>query len=142
VGVHRQSHSSSIVDPFNATPRTHLVSIPCVVNAKCDTCSAIVVSFRPPRNANAMNPHNQPKRKRPYTHRAWGAHSSVRLVRALQEEGMGPLSWLFSRDLHAGEQRRGAARLSEDAAESTGAAGQQRRCLHCPSDGGYSSHGS
>jgi hypothetical protein len=64
VGVHRQSHRSSIVDPMNVTPRTHLVRIPCVVNAKCDTRSAIVVSFRPPRDANAMDPHNQPQCKR------------------------------------------------------------------------------
>jgi hypothetical protein len=40
VGVHRQSHRSSIVDPMNVTPRTHFVRIPCVVNAKCDTRSA------------------------------------------------------------------------------------------------------
>jgi hypothetical protein len=51
VGVHRQSHCSSIVDPSNVTPRTNLVRILCVVDAKCDTRSAIVVSFRPPRDA-------------------------------------------------------------------------------------------
>jgi hypothetical protein len=37
-----------------------------VVNAKCDTRSAIVASFRPPRDANAMDFHNQPKRQRQY----------------------------------------------------------------------------
>jgi hypothetical protein len=67
VGVHRQSHRSSIVDPLNVTPRMNLVRILCVVNAKCDTRSATVVSFRPPRNAmNVMDPHNQPKCKRQY----------------------------------------------------------------------------
>jgi hypothetical protein len=50
-GVHRQSHRSSIVDALNVTPRTHLVRIPCVVNAKCDIRSPIVVSFRPPHDA-------------------------------------------------------------------------------------------
>jgi hypothetical protein len=44
-----------------------------VVNAKCDTRSAIVVSFRPPRDANAMDPHNQPKCKRQYHQGARGA---------------------------------------------------------------------
>jgi hypothetical protein len=63
VGVHCQSHRSSIVDPSNVTPRTHLVRMLCVVNAKCHTRSVIVVSFRPPRNADAMDPHNQPRRK-------------------------------------------------------------------------------
>jgi hypothetical protein len=58
VGVHRQWHRSSIVDPLNVTPHTNLVRILCVVNAKCHTRSAIVVSFRPPRDANAMDPHN------------------------------------------------------------------------------------
>jgi hypothetical protein len=42
-----KSHRSSIVDPLNITPRTHLARIPCVVNAKCDTCLPIVVSFDP-----------------------------------------------------------------------------------------------
>jgi hypothetical protein len=37
-----------------------------VVNAKCDTHSPIIVPFPPPRDANAMDPHNQPKRKRQY----------------------------------------------------------------------------
>jgi hypothetical protein len=36
VGVHRQSCRSSIFDPLNVTPRTHLVRIPFAVNAKCD----------------------------------------------------------------------------------------------------------
>jgi hypothetical protein len=52
VGVHRQSCRSSILDPLNVTPRTHLVRIPCAVNAKCDTRSPIIVSCRPPRLAN------------------------------------------------------------------------------------------
>jgi hypothetical protein len=43
--VHRQLHRSSIVDPLNVTPRKNLVRILCVVNAKCNTCVAIVVSF-------------------------------------------------------------------------------------------------
>jgi hypothetical protein len=67
VGVHRQSHRSPIVDPLNVTPRTHLVRTPCVVNAKCDTRSPIVVSFQPPRPANAIDPHNQPRCKWQYT---------------------------------------------------------------------------
>jgi hypothetical protein len=62
VGIHRQAHRSSIVDPMNVTPRTNLVRILCVVSAKCDTRSAVVAAFRPPRPANAMDPHNQPKR--------------------------------------------------------------------------------
>jgi hypothetical protein len=66
VGVNRQSHRSAIVDPLNVTPRTTFFGILYVVNAKCDTRSAIVVSFRPPRDANAMDPHNQPKRNRQY----------------------------------------------------------------------------
>jgi hypothetical protein len=66
VGVHRQSHRSSIVDPLNVTPRTHFVRIPCVVNAKCDTRSPIVVSFRPPRDPIFIDPHNQPRRKQQY----------------------------------------------------------------------------
>jgi hypothetical protein len=48
VGVHRQSHRSSIVDPLIVTPRTNSCRVPFVVNAKCNTCSPIVVSFRPP----------------------------------------------------------------------------------------------
>jgi hypothetical protein len=35
-----------------------------VVNAKCDTRSPIIVSFQPPRPANAIDPHNQPRCKR------------------------------------------------------------------------------
>jgi hypothetical protein len=66
VGIHRQAHRSSIVDPMNVTPRTNLVRILCVVSAKCDTRSAIVAAFRPPRPANAMDPYNEPKRKRQY----------------------------------------------------------------------------
>jgi hypothetical protein len=63
-GVHRRSHLSSIVDPLHVTPRTHLVTIPSVVNVNCDTRSPIVVSFRPPRDAISMDPHYQRKRKR------------------------------------------------------------------------------
>jgi hypothetical protein len=65
VGVHRQSQRLSMSDPLNVTPRTNLVRIPCVVNAKCDIRSPIVVSLRPPRDAISMDPH-QPKRKRQY----------------------------------------------------------------------------
>jgi hypothetical protein len=56
VGVYRQSHRSSIVDPLNVPGRTNLVRILCVVNAECDTRSAIVVSFRAQHDANAMDP--------------------------------------------------------------------------------------
>jgi hypothetical protein len=70
VGVHRQSCRSSILDPLNVTPCTHLVRIPCAVHAKCDTRSPILVSFRPPRLANAMDPHNQLCCKRQY----WPQH--------------------------------------------------------------------
>jgi hypothetical protein len=37
-----------------------------VVNAKCDTRSPIIASFQPPRPANAIDPHNQPRCKRQY----------------------------------------------------------------------------
>jgi hypothetical protein len=47
VGVHRQSCHSSTFDPLNVTPCTHLVRIPCAVNAISDTRSPIIVSFDP-----------------------------------------------------------------------------------------------
>jgi hypothetical protein len=68
-----------------------------VVNAKCDTRSPIIVAFRPPRDANAMDPHNQPKCKGQYV--PLGSFSRLRSAPPVSDYADEPV---FTELLHRG----------------------------------------